>query len=239
MFPFVYQINPAGWAHLFYFGLVIPFTAIWQARKFYGAASTLPDRLLHFRRTAAILVILGGISLLVSWAQRMDLFPRVLPSWQSIGAGLLMYITAVIVMRPFWKRAVARRARMVHLFMPANGTERAWWLVVAILAGVCEEITWRGVQAGLAYRLFGNFWIATLFCAISFGAAHMIQRWKSAAGISLFAIAFHLLVWLSGSLYIAIIVHIAYDITAGMSFGKLGRDLGYSSHDLIESPTAF
>lgn len=237
MFPFVYQINPAGWAHLLYFGLVIPFTVIWQARKFHHPAAALPNRLAHFRRTVATLVLFGGISLLVARAQRMDLFPRVLPSWQSIGAGMLMYITAVIGMRPFWKRAVARRVRAVHLFMPANGTERAWWVAVSILAGVSEEITWRGVQAGLAYRLFGNFWVTVLFCAISFGAGHMNQRWKSAALISVFAIAFHLLVWLSGSLYVAMMVHIAYDITAGISYGKFGRDLGYSPEDLIKSPT--
>jgi len=236
MFPYVYEINAAGWVYLFYIGLVIPFFSVRQARKFHGGETPMPARLRHLHRTAATLVMFGGMSLVVAWAQRMDLFPRAFPPWRGIGAGLLMYIIAVIAMRPRWKRAVARRVRVVHLFMPSNRTERAWWVTVSILAGVCEEITWRGVQAGLAYRLLGSFWIAALCCAIPFGVSHMVQGWKSAAIISVFAMGFHLLVWLSGSLYVAMMVHFLYDITAGISYGKLGRDLGYSLEDPIESP---
>jgi len=238
MFPFVYQINPAGWLHLFYFGLVIPFGVFRQARKFHGAETPLPNRLLHLRRTAATLVMFAGISLLVAWVHGMDLFPQAFPPWRGIGAGLLMYFLAVIFMRPRWKRAVARRLKVIHLFMPSNSTERAWWVAVSLLAGICEEITWRGVQAGLAYKLFGNFWMAAFFCAISFGASHMVQGWKSAAIISGFAMGFHLLVWLCGSLYVAMMVHIVYDITAGITYGKLGRDLGYGLENPTELPTA-
>src|SRR5436190_23997678 len=111
--------------------------------------------------------------------------------------------------------------------MPATPAERAWLVVVAILAGVTEEITWRCVQAVLSYKALGNIGIGMLFCAASFGVAHIIQGWKTVAVISLFALAFHLLVWLSGSLYVAMAVHIAYDITAGISYGRLGRELGY------------
>ena len=50
-----------------------------------------------------------------------------------------------------------------------------------------------------------------------------------------FALGFHALVWLSGSLYVAMAVHIAYDITAGITYGRLGKKFGYSL-DLNESP---
>ena len=35
------------------------------------------------------------------------------------------------------------------------------------------------------------------------------------------------LVWLAGSLYVAMAVHVVYDITAGITYGRLGRELGY------------
>jgi hypothetical protein len=54
---------------------------------------------------------------------------------------------------------------------------------------------------------------------------HIIQGWRSVAVIVVFALGFHTLVWLAGSLYVAIAVHVAYDITAGISYGKLGREL--------------
>jgi hypothetical protein len=56
----------------------------------------------------------------------------------------------------------------------------------------------------------------------------LIQGWKSSAIIVFFALGFHALVWLSGSLYVAMVVHIAYDITAGLSYGRLGKEFGYS-----------
>ena len=40
---------------------------------------------------------------------------------------------------------------------------------------------------------------------------------------------------LVGSLYVAMAVHIAYDITAGLSYGRLGKELGYSP-EISESP---
>jgi membrane protease YdiL (CAAX protease family) len=237
MFPFVYEINRAGWFHLIYFGLVLPLSAVWRARKFSAQANQpLPNRLVHLRRTAATLPMFGILSWLVARSEWMELFPRTWPSGRAIGAGVLMYIIAVAAMRPRWRRAVERGVRVVHLFMPSNASERMWWIAVAVLAGITEEITWRGVQAGLAYRLLGSFWLAALFCAIPFGVGHIIQGWKGAAVISVFALCFHLLVWLSGSLYVAMAVHIAYDITAGVSYGKLARELGYRVATKSESP---
>lgn len=54
----------------------------------------------------------------------------------------------------------------------------------------------------------------------------MVQGWKSSAIIFFFAMGFHGLVWLSGSLYVAMIVHITYDIIAGLNYGRLGRQFG-------------
>ena len=69
--------------------------------------------------------------------------------------------------------------------------------------------------------------LASLLSAGLFGAAHALQGFKSAAVIVVFAMAFQLLVWTSGSLLLAMIVHAVYDITAGFTYGRLGRELGY------------
>src|SRR5262249_2450239 len=65
----------------------------------------------------------------------------------------------------------------------------------------------------------------------SFGLTHIIQGWRSVAIIVVFALGFHALVWLAGSLYVAMAVHVAYDITAGLSFGRLGRELAPAGLD--------
>jgi membrane protease YdiL (CAAX protease family) len=236
MFPFVYEINPAGWFHLAYFGVVLPAVAVSQARRFAQAHTALPNRVHHFRRTAVTLALFGGLSLFVARSEWIELFPRTMPPWRAIAAGAFLYVIAVICMRPRWRKAVERRARVVYLFMPANASERVWWIVVAVLAGISEEITWRGVQGGLAYKLCGSVMLGTLFCAVSFGVGHIIQGWKGAIVIFVFALAFHLLVWLSGSLYIAMAVHIIYDITAGLNYARLGKELNYTPETISESP---
>jgi len=163
----------------------------------------------------------------VARTQWIVLFPAALPPVGAVLAGVAFYAVAVGWMRPRWRRAVEKRARVVHLFMPATGEERAWWIAVSVLAGIGEEITWRGVQAALLFALTGNLWAAALLSSLSFGMAHIVQGWRSSAVIVVFALAFHVLVGLAGSLYVAMAVHVVYDITAGIHYGRLGRELGY------------
>ena len=192
-----------------------------------GSGGALPDRLRHFQRTALEVGLLAICSLLVARVQRIELFPLAFPPLGAVIAGVVAYAAAVAYMRPNWRRAVERRARVVHLFMPSNMRERIWWIIVAVIAGVGEEITWRGTQAALVGALTGSFWAASLVCSITFGLVHIVQGWKSAALIVVFALGFHLLVWLAGSLYVAMAVHVAYDLTVGISYERLGKQLGY------------
>jgi hypothetical protein len=201
--PFPQELNAAGWSHLGYFGVLLPLLAVRYRKKVLGTEWALPNRLRHFQKTAFELAMLATLSLMVAWVQKIPLFPRLLPPLSAVAAGVALYAAAVAFMRPNWRRAVERRARVVHLFMPANAVERGWWIAVSLLAGVGEEITWRGVQAALVGALTGNFWVAALVCSSSFGLLHIVQGWKSAALIVVFALGFHALVWLGGSLYVA------------------------------------
>jgi membrane protease YdiL (CAAX protease family) len=232
MFPFVAEINPAGLAHLAYFGLLIPTLVVRGRMKIRDTQRPLPKRLRHFQVTSFTLVMFAAISLMAARAEKIELFPRAWPPLLAVVAGVVMLVATVALMRPLWRRAVERRtpvgARVLHLCMPANGVERAWWIAVAVLAGISEEITWRGVQTALLTNLTGRLWLAAIICSISFGLGHMVQGWKSSAIIVFFALAFQALVWLSGSLYVAMAVHIVYDIIAGLTYGRLGKEFGYS-----------
>jgi membrane protease YdiL (CAAX protease family) len=220
------ELNLAGWFHVACFGVLLPVLAIRRRKKVLPANQPLPNRLRHFQTTLLELVVFTGLSLLVARKQWIPLFPRSWPPLIAVIGGVVAYAAAVAYMRPRWRRAVERRARVVHLYMPQNAVERAWWIAVAALAGVGEEITWRGVQTALLAILTGNLWIAAILCAASFGLCHIIQGWRSVAIVVVFALAFQTLVWLAGSLYVAMAVHVAYDITAGITYGRLGKATG-------------
>jgi len=229
VFPQAFHVGAAGWYHVLVMGVLIPFTVVRNYRRMVAKSLALPNRMRHFRTTAVMLILLTSLSVLVGRAEWIDLYrfdAARLP--HGLAAGGVMYVVAVVAMRPRWRRAVERRARIVHLFMPDTPTERGWWVLVSTLAGIGEEITWRGVQTALLAYLTGSFVAGSMLSAASFGVAHYMQGWKSAAIIAGFALGFQSVVWISGSLYVAMLVHVLYDITAGLAYGRLGRELGYS-----------
>ncbi|HWB19289.1 MAG TPA: CPBP family intramembrane glutamic endopeptidase [Phycisphaerales bacterium] len=228
-FPHTWVITLIGWLHLLFFGLLIPAFVIRNRKKLSRPSTALPKRAKHFQITSFELIFLVLLSLLTAWKQNLDLFPLALPSPLALAAGLAVYLLTVLYMRPYWRRAVQRNARVVYYYMPSNHAEHFWWIIVSTLAGIGEEITWRGVQTALLVVLVHNYWLASALVSISFGAAHMSQGWKSAIRIVIFSMGFHLLVWLSQSLYVAMAVHVIYDITAGLTYGYYGRKLGYSA----------
>ena len=160
------------------------------------------------------------------------LYPARVPPARGWAAGLLFLAIAVPFGWTRWRKAVLARKRIVALFMPTTATERALWFATALMAGFGEELTWRGVQTTLLTRLTGSFPIAIAIAIVMFSIAHAIQGWKSVGVIAFFAAAFHLIVWISGSLYIAMIVHFLYDLIAGYSYGYLGRRYGYEVDEL-------
>ena len=215
--------------HLIFFGLILPLAVLRMHRRMVKGAKGIPDPRTHFRGATIELATLMAFSLFVARVTRIDVLAfdasKLLP---GLAAGSAMYAVAVLYMRPRWRRAVENRAPIVRLFMPRDAVERAWWIAVSVLAGIGEEITWRCVQTQLLVPIVGAYAVAAVLSALSFGGAHFLQGWRSCAVIVFFALGFQTIVWASGSLFVAMAVHVAYDVTAGITYGRLGRELGYS-----------
>jgi len=233
----VYWLTPLGWYHLIAFGVLVPILAYRHRRRSVAAGWPTGPRIRQYRATALTLLLFGGFSLLVANSHRLAIWgwPTRRP-WLSLVAAVAMYLVAVALMRPRWRAAVSQRKPHVYYFMPGTPIERLWWVTVAVLAGISEEITWRGVQPPLVAYLTGSPAIGVAASAASFGAGHAIQGPRSAAVIVLLALGFQSLVWLSGSLIPAMAVHAAYDITAGLTYGRLGRELGYGQPEKPAPP---
>ncbi|HEX4824490.1 MAG TPA: CPBP family intramembrane glutamic endopeptidase [Candidatus Polarisedimenticolaceae bacterium] len=218
-------IGFAGIYHLALFGLLIPFAAVRSARRI--DSRRLPPKAAHFISTVVTLLVFFGLSLLVSVRERIVLFPRAAPPLWTITAGGAVLVALVGLMRPIWKSRVAARARKIWLFMPRTPRERALWVACSLAAGLAEEVTYRGVMYVLLWRLTGHPLPAVLIASIVFGVSHWLQGWKGMSIITSIALAMHGLVWISGSLYVAIAVHALYDVAAGLFYAKYGDELGY------------
>ncbi|HET9369849.1 MAG TPA: CPBP family intramembrane glutamic endopeptidase [Vicinamibacterales bacterium] len=221
----VHSIESLGWYHLAVFGVLVPFLA-WRSQQRFNADPQALPRVRVFQSVALTLIVLGLLSWITAGAHGLDLFPPITSPLLATAVGVASYAIAVVLMRPRWRTAVLERRRVVHLFTPETRAERGWWIVVSTLAGVSEEISWRGVQPVILAALCGSPWLAAIVCAIAFGVAHVIQGWRSVAAIAVFALGFQATVWLTGTLVVAIVVHAAYDITAGFAYARLARELG-------------
>jgi membrane protease YdiL (CAAX protease family) len=84
-----------------------------------------------------------------------------------------------------------------------------------LVAGVAEEMAYRGVTMTILWYALGNPWAAALVCAVAFALAHATQGWKSGVIIFVIGLLMHGLVAITGTLVPAMIVHVAYNLIAG------------------------
>ena len=215
-----------GW-HLLCFGIALPVAAYASRRKL--ATQPLPPRVPFFTSVIVQQLLFLVISLGVAWGEAVPLFPAEVPSLTALGATLLLLAVACVTMRPSWIQAVREREPRVHLTSPRPGLERRHWVGVSLAAGIGEEITYRGVLYVLLWRLTGSVAAAALLSAFFFGAAHVVQGWKAIWITAVFGLVAQGLTLWSGSLYAAMVLHVGYDVVAGLAYGHLAEQLNYDS----------
>lgn len=227
-------LGAPGLFFLFFFGVVLPFIAF-RSRDRLTRMRPLPTRrrlytsiliqLALFLVLALLTARREGIELL-RWPQRM-----LLPSLATLGLFALM----VAATRPIKRDAVRRREPRVYFAMPGDAVEMALWIAVSVMAGVAEESAYRGVFSDLATRLTGSMAAAWALAVLAFTIAHANQGLKSMGVIALFSLVAHALVFLSGTLLFAIVLHVAYDVSAAFDYVRLGRQLGYPMHEVPDA----
>jgi len=138
-------------------------------------------------------------------------------SWYDTGRVLTILavvLAASIVLFHFvgdWQ--LRRLLKMVGALVPASATERRWFALVGLGAGVSEEIVFRGF---LFFYLgtFTHFSSTQIIVASSllFGFCHIYQGWFGVLGTSLAGFCLAFLYAVTGSLLVPIVVHAALDL---------------------------
>ena len=142
------------------------------------------------------------------------------------GAGgvLLGVVLMAVVLQPQRSslasspEAVARlRSRLepVRRLMPASRAEWPGFVPLALTAGICEELLFRGFLLWVLAHLLPSWWLAALVQAALFGVAHLYQGPRGV--LTTFFVGAFLtgVVWISGSLWPAMLVHALLDLNAG------------------------
>jgi hypothetical protein len=161
-------------------------------------------------------LILLGLTWQVIWKNGLHLFPTSdLSAWYFLaGAGWL----AIVGWRfkAAWPRLSPERKERARLFLPQNASEMRYWIPISFLAGITEECAYRGAAYVTLLQITGSVVLSLLVCVAAFAIAHASQGRRAVFGIGILAALFHWLVFQTNTLYLAIAIHVAYDLMVGI-----------------------
>jgi len=119
-----------------------------------------------------------------------------------------------------WRSEEERRKLVVYRIAPRGPVEYCGFVLAVLAAAVTEEIAYRGVGVAILTFWSGSALLAVLVCSAAFAVAHSLQGWKSVVIILGFAFVMHALVAVTGSLVPAMVVHLVYDLAAGIAIAR-------------------
>lgn len=102
----------------------------------------------------------------------------------------------------------------VQELMPRSRTEYRTFIGLAITAGLCEELLFRGLLIWYLSLYLGP-WPALILSVLLFGAAHLYQGPKNALRCAAIGLVAALLYVWSGSLLPPMLLHVAVDLHGG------------------------
>ncbi len=133
-----------------------------------------------------------------------------------VAGALLPYVTAAwkkLTNRPR-KYGSAEALKSMTWFLPVTWSERRWFAVASITAGICEEILFRGFL--LRYLHFFPWHVgltlALFISAVIFGVQHLYQGTGGTVGSGVIGLLLSLLFLLTGNLLAPMILHAVLDL---------------------------
>lgn len=128
----------------------------------------------------------------------------------------------------------ANRARFAELafMLPRNADEYRWFIVLSVVAGVCEELMCRGYLVWVLHAYVGML-PAVLLSAAIFGIGHMYQGWRGVAKTGAVGLVMSAIVLAGGWLVPAMLVHALIDATSGLLAYSVLRD---GQHEVLKGP---
>lgn len=112
------------------------------------------------------------------------------------------------------------RMRKAGKILPQNGEERAWFIAVALTAGVCEEILYRGFLPWFIDAHTGGFrGVGYVVAAVVFGLGHAYQGKDGMVVTAILGLIFGAIAFSVRSLVPGQLLHVAIDLINGIAVG--------------------
>jgi len=214
--------------YLLFIAVLMPIAAIRSgaAVAAENGSAGLGGRTRVLSRAVIVQLVLFAVSLAVARSHRMGLWRPLNFGARElvVGVAALLVLLGVGVLSWRMRSVEERRDLWVRHLLPRTRGQWALWLLVSLAAGISEETAYRGVVVVLLGSWTASFAIAVFLSAAVFALVHYPQGGKSMVLVFATALVMQLLVSVTGTLYVAMGVHAAYDITAGVRAARELRD---------------
>ncbi|MGH9773525.1 MAG: CPBP family intramembrane glutamic endopeptidase [Candidatus Acidiferrales bacterium] len=161
------------------------------------------------------------------WNSEMDALRDAGIAALGWGCVLVMSVGIQIAIHGGSLEAIARDAEKsratARFILPRTGLQLIIWILVAVSAGICEELVFRGYLQEIFKRWTGMAWLAVVLQALIFGSAHSYQGISNMAVITGLGLIFGFLAYWRRSLRPGMILHTGIDSLSGLAYFVLQR----------------
>ena len=231
--PALVHVDVAGWAFLVIVGVILPVGALRPHRRLAPGTVT-PTRSNIYASALATHAFFMLMAWVIMRGEKLGLLAPYRPTFPHLLIGAVALLVGLLPMlRRFRIGDSVARAR-VRLIAPRTPREFGLFYLVSLSAGIAEELTYRGLLFTLLAALLGSWWGSALVASALFGIVHLFQGWRSAGIAALMGLREHLVVGLTGTLFVAMVVHALHDAVTGT---VIGRRAGREEAEAPPAPT--
>lgn len=152
----------------------------------------------------------------------------------TIAAFVALFVPLLLMLRSETTRArVAKSLEKLNFILPGTAEERRWFVLVAITAGVCEELLYRGFLIHYFRELPVHIGLiaALILSACVFGMAHLYQGIVGIIQTAILGAIFGILFVATGSLLLPMVLHAVIDLRILLILRETNEALGTRAPD--------
>jgi membrane protease YdiL (CAAX protease family) len=129
-----------------------------------------------------------------------------------IGIGFLFFANAILLTLGLILNF--KQAKEIEFLLPKTMTDRVFWILMSLTAGIAEETGFRGYVLTKLNLFVKNWWVTAVISSFFFGVGHFYQGWGGAVLTGIYGLLFcGLFIWRK-SLAPCIVAHFLQDASA-------------------------
>ena len=219
------------WLIFLFLGVILPWRGLQRVRRLIA----IPEV------TSAHRIRLYVWTILFQWALAVIIAWRALArglTWRDLGlatgfSASILFITALgatLIAIVHWVNlrrlsetdhpAIESLRALGSRLFPRQAIEFAFYILLALTAGLCEEFVFRGFVIAVLFRAGLSAWLVVVLSSAMFGVAHLYQGKSGSIGTGLLGIFFASTKIAYHSLLPVVLWHAVLDIIAGIAGSK-------------------